>query len=81
MKVVRVSSPGFEFTCRKCKSVLVAEADDVLVGYFGANYGGDTPSREYYVTCAVCGTIRILKYHELTPNMRAAADKKERRRR
>lgn len=81
MKVVREQPFNLEFECRSCKSQLVAESGDVQVGYFGANYGGDTPDREYYVTCPVCGTIRILKYNELNPKVRAEADKKDRRRR
>ena len=79
MKVVDEKPFGYEFECRGCKSRLVAEMDDVQVGYFGANYGGDTPDREYYVECSVCGTIRILRWNEVTPKVRAAADRKEKR--
>ena len=81
MKVVNEQPFGLEFVCRVCKSQLVAEIGDVKVGYFGANYGGDTPDREYYVDCPVCGTHRILKYNELTPKVREQADKTDRRRR
>lgn len=79
MKVVEEKPFGVEFECRCCKSRLLAEADDVKVGYFGANYGGDSPSREYYVTCVVCGTDKTLKHNELTPKVRELADNKEKK--
>jgi DNA-directed RNA polymerase subunit RPC12/RpoP len=81
VKITREQPFGFEFECRGCKSQLVAEIGDVKVGYFGANYGGDSPEREYYVDCPVCGTHRILKYNEVTPKVREQADKTDRRRR
>ena len=81
MKIVDQKPFSFHFKCRGCKSKLVAEIEDVKVGYFGANYGGDTPSRQYYVSCPVCGTNHILKDHELTPKVRERADRTDRRRR
>jgi C4-type Zn-finger protein len=81
MKIVDEKPFNFGFECRVCKSQLVAEIDDVKVGYFGANYGGDTPDREYYVTCPVCETDRILKYNETTPKVRQRADRTDRRNR
>lgn len=81
VKIVNEHPFGFEFECRGCKSQLVAEITDVKVGYFGANYGGDSPDREYYVSCLVCGTDRILKYNETTPKVREQANKTDRRRR
>ena len=81
MKIVDEKPSGFEFECRGCKSRLLAEVEDVKVGYFGANYGGDTPDREYYVTCPVCGTDRVLKYNETTPKMRQHGDRTDRRHR
>ncbi len=81
MKIVDEKPFNFRFQCRSCTSRLVAEIDDVKVGYFGANYGGDTPDREYYVECPVCGTTRILKYNETTPKVRERADRTDRRRR
>lgn len=81
MKVVDEKPFGIEFVCQVCKSKLIAEADDVKVGYFGANYGGDSPERKYYVECAVCGTIRILKISEITPKVRERADRTDRRNR
>lgn len=79
MKIVDEKPYGIEFNCQACKSQLIAEIDDVKVGYFGANYGGDVPTRQYYVECPVCGTHRILKYSELTPKVRETADRKEKR--
>ncbi len=81
MKITREQPFGFGFECRGCRSQLVAEIEDVKVGYFGANYGGDRPSREYYVECPVCGTHHIIKYSETTPKVREQADKTERKRR
>lgn len=80
MKVIDEKPFNFEFECRCCHSRLAAEASDVKVGYFGANYGGDTPERGYYVDCVVCGTTRQLDYYkETTPNVRELADSKEKR--
>jgi hypothetical protein len=80
MKIVDEQPFNYEFTCRGCKSQLIAEADDVLVGYFGANYGGDLPDRQYYVTCPVCETDKTLKHGDVTPRVRAMADRKEKKR-
>jgi predicted RNA-binding Zn-ribbon protein involved in translation (DUF1610 family) len=77
MKIIEANSPRFE--CRSCKSILEIEPQDVAVGYFGANYGGDTPEREYYVTCPICGTDKILRSGEISPAARKAADNKENR--
>jgi C4-type Zn-finger protein len=77
VKIVDEKPFGFEFECSGCKSRLVAELEDVQVGYFGANYGGDRPERTYYITCPVCGTDKTLRHNEVTPKARAMADKKE----
>lgn len=66
MKVVKEQPFGFEFECRGCKSQLVAKIGDVRIGYFGANYGGDTSDREH---------------NETTPKVREQANKTNRRRR
>jgi hypothetical protein len=79
MRVIEEKPFNVEFECRCCKSKLQAEPEDVKIGYFGANYGGDTPDREYYVTCPVCGTDKILKHNELTPKVRELADSKEKK--
>jgi C4-type Zn-finger protein len=44
----------YEFTCLGCGAKLRAAQSDVKTGYFGANYGGDTPYKALYVTCPVC---------------------------
>jgi|GEM_PF-3567571 len=80
MKIVQERPFNYEFTCRSCKSQLIAEAEDVLVGYFGANYGGDRPERLYYVTCSVCGTDKTLEDGKVPPKVRAMADLKEEKR-
>lgn len=77
MRIIEEKPFEIEFECRVCKSRLVAEAEDVQVGYFGANYGGDTPERGYYVTCPVCETIRQLDRDHVTPKVRALAESKE----
>lgn len=79
MKIVHERPFSYEFTCRGCKSQLVAETEDVQVGYFGANYGGDSPEREYCVTCPICGTDHIIERSRTTPNVRANADRKEKK--
>ena len=80
MKITREQPFGFEFECRGCKSQLVAEIEDVRVGYFGGG-GDERPSREYYVECPVCGTHRVIEYNKTTPKVRAQADKTKRKQR
>lgn len=77
MKILDAKPFAYLFECHKCGSQLEAEAEDVQVGYFGANYGGDRPERTYYVTCPVCGTDKTLGVDELTPAVRQLADGKE----
>ncbi len=79
MKIIEEKPFNFAFECRGCKSQLVAEAEDVSVDYFGPNYGGDSPTRGYYVTCPVCGTDKVLEYSQTTPKVRELADSKEKR--
>ena len=79
MKIIEEKPFLKRYKCRECKSTLEADIDDVQVGYFGANYGGDTPDREYYVECPVCGDERILKDSEVTGKVRRVADAKEKR--
>lgn len=81
MRIVNAKPYEFEFECRDCGSKLIAEADDVKVGYFGANYGGDSPERQYYVQCPICGTQRVLHENQTTPDVRKSADRTDRRRR
>ena len=69
----------YEFKCKGCKAKLAATEDDVKVGYFGANYGGDTPSREYYVECPRCGTDRILERNRIPRMVQLKADETEKR--
>lgn len=75
MKIVDGKPFEYQFACRACKSELIAEADDIQIGYFGPNYGGETPERRYYVTCPVCGTDHVLPFTP-PPNVRHAADRK-----
>lgn len=81
MKIVDEKPYNFEFECRGCRSRLAAEIGDVKVGYFGANYGGDTPERRYYVECPVCGTNRVLEWNGVTPKVREQADHTDKKRR
>ena len=64
----------YEFTCKGCKAKLAAEADDVTTGYFGANYGGDRPTKGYYVTCPRCGTDFKLETDKIPLLVRQRAD-------
>lgn len=74
MRIVEEKPFEHEFECPTCKSRLVAEAGDVKFGYFGANYGGDTSTRECYVTCPVCGTDKVLDRTDVTPKVREQAE-------
>jgi len=78
VKIIDEKPFGFEFECEGCKSRLNAEADDVRVGYYGANYGGDQPTRGYYVICPVCETEKRLKDTDVPPKVRTLAKLKER---
>jgi hypothetical protein len=75
MKVIDSRPFSFAFECRACGSKLEAEAADVKVGYFGPNWGGETPERLYYVSCVVCGTDRTLPCGKVPPLVQELADK------
>jgi len=66
-----------KFTCKGCKAKLAAETNDVVVGYFGSNYGGDRPTREYYVECPRCGTDHKLDRNKIPMMVRQKADQKQ----
>ena len=76
MRVIEEKPFEYEFTCRCCHSQLAAEAEDVVTGRFGSM--GDY-SREYYVTCPVCTTIKFIEFAALTPKVQSMADHKEKR--
>jgi hypothetical protein len=47
-------------TCQPCGAGLLVEMGDVLVGHFGPSWGGETPERDIYCQCSVCGShIRL----------------------
>lgn len=47
-------------TCGGCKAELQATEDDMKVGQFGANYGGDSPDPGIYFECPVCDSdVRV----------------------
>lgn len=79
MKILDDGPAGFhhEFTCKGCQAKLAAEAADVHVGYFGANYGGDRPAREYYVECPRCGTDHVLDRNQIPAAVRQKVDNEE----
>lgn len=68
MKVVEEKRFEHEFTCKGCGSKLIAEADDIRYGDFGAGYGGDT-DWQYYARCPVCGECYFIKSALLPPNV------------
>lgn len=78
MKILKEHPFSYEFDCRRCGSQLVAAAEDVKVGYFGAMGDYD---REYYVTCPVCSTDHTLGYRVITPKVRELADRTDPRNR
>ena len=79
MQILDNGPSGFyyEFKCKGCKAKLAADEDDVQVGYFGANYGGDSPSREYYAECPRCGTEHKIPFSKIPLLVRQKADDKE----
>jgi len=56
--------------CRACPAILEIHTDDVRIGFFGANYGGDSPEQKFFVECIVCGTENIVR---VPPKVVAAA--------
>ncbi len=47
-------------TCGSCEAELEATEADFAVGYFGANYGGDTGEPGLYFLCPICDdTVRV----------------------
>lgn len=60
MKVIERVPWKFEFTCSGCKSKLECEADDVLLGYFGPSWGGESPEPKWYCKCSVCGDTKVI---------------------
>jgi uncharacterized protein YlaI len=78
VKIIDEKPFGFEFECESCKSRLQAEADDVRIGYYGANYGGERPVRGFYVKCPVCETEKRLEDSDVPPKVRTLAQLKER---
>jgi len=72
MKVVERKDWNHEYTCGKCGSKLVAEADDVRYGRHGCYDDFET---RYYVTCVVCGENHYLKESALPPRVITGATK------
>ncbi len=65
MKVITPAASEFKrLTCNTCKAVLEIDIADVKIGYFGANYGGETPDKEQYVECPECGNNVILPWEQ-----------------
>lgn len=67
MKVVEDRSMQGDFPirwdCRACKSTIEADdPQDVKVGWFGANWGGESKEKELYVECPVCGDSKVLDW-------------------
>lgn len=60
MEILSEKPFSYDFECRDCGSSLRASASDLKTGMFGANYGGETPNREFYVECPVCGAHRVV---------------------
>lgn len=81
MKIVDEKPFSVQFVCTGCGSTLEAEAEDVQMGHFGGNYGGDRGERRYYVTCPVCETVKFLEEDKVPPKVRNLADRASDRRR
>lgn len=69
MKVVEDRSMQGDFPirwdCKGCHSTIEADDPaDVKMGWFGANYGGESPDKELYLACPICGSSRILSWEE-----------------
>jgi RNase P subunit RPR2 len=70
MKIVKENPFQFKFTCRKCKSKLVAEAEDVCCFYL------QDEGYEYRVICPNCGAHTFVPSKLLTPKVIEMAQKK-----
>lgn len=63
-----------EKKCSGCKAVVSITIDDVSIGFYGANYGGDTPEEHICASCCVCGTdIRLDPAYSAPPLVLKAA--------
>ena len=69
---------SYPYKCKgRCRGDFTANADDVRVGYSGANYGGYHPTRGYFVQCPRCGTPHGINSNKLPESVRQKADEKE----
>jgi hypothetical protein len=66
-KILEEKPWAWIFECRSCHTKIEAGIDDIECAYFGANYGGDSPQLDYYVTCPVCGTDNQNNYRVAIP--------------
>jgi hypothetical protein len=48
--------------CKCSKAELEIFTEDLKIGYFGTNYGGETPERKPYFECPICGKHNILQW-------------------
>jgi hypothetical protein len=48
--------------CRGCGTYLVARASDIKIGHFGANWGGEEPTKRPYFVCPSCDNHIILDW-------------------
>ena len=58
----------FKHTC-SCGAELVCYQEDLKVGSFGANYGGDTPERLPYFECPCCAKEITLSWSRVPRNL------------
>lgn len=72
-RVISSTAWSHTFVCRRCQAVAEAETADVRFGYFGANYGGESPQPAFYVVCPACGSNHFLADAAITPNVAKAA--------
>lgn len=65
VKVLR-EHPWWRFNCPNCLSHLEASPTDVEYAWFGANWGGESPEKRFYVSCPICGENNFVPNDKLT---------------
>ena len=75
MKIIEEKPFKWEFTCKKCGSVLEADEGDVQISEFG---GYDDTRYVPNVICPVCDEIEEIPWEKLSPKVEAKARKKGR---
>lgn len=80
MKIIKepkASDWSYQFTCKKCKAELEANATDI--SYFYSQSDGPYPSSEVYsVSCPVCQDSQGIPHDKMTEIVKIEAKKRQR---